>query len=42
MSVVIFNVGLFLGRHYKGDVITLFCVSVTWQSYITFHAELCN
>jgi len=27
MPPIIFNVGLFLGRRYRGDVITLFCVS---------------
>jgi len=27
MPPVTFNVELFLGRHYKGDVITVFCVS---------------
>jgi len=27
MPPVIFNVGLFLGRRYRGDVIMLFCVS---------------
>jgi len=28
MSLVIFNVRLFLGRRYMGDIIGLFCVSV--------------
>jgi len=28
MPPLIFNVGLFLGRHYWGDVKGLFCVSV--------------
>jgi len=33
MSPVIFNVGLFLARRYMGDVIGLFCVSETIQTY---------
>jgi len=28
MPPVIFNVGFFLGKHYRGDIIGLFCVKI--------------